>query len=128
LMYVRAAIDLGLDALAARDPVLFRLAVAAVLRPRAGGGAARAAQRGRVVRHDRMATAASTAETPGQRATRPHLSAALTCRAKGLKARPAGSNGKNDTAAAPAARTEHAPRTLTDMPRAGAAGDRAESH
>ena len=36
-----------------------------------------------------------------------------------MMARPAGSNGKNDTAAAPAARSEHAPRTLTDMPKAG---------
>ena len=36
-----------------------------------------------------------------------------------MMARPAGSNGKNDTAAAPAARSEHVPRTLTDMPKAG---------
>ena len=36
-----------------------------------------------------------------------------------MMARPAGSNGKNGTAAAPAARSEHAPRTLTDMPKAG---------
>ena len=34
-------------------------------------------------------------------------------------ARPAGSNGKNDTAAAQAARSKHVPRTLTDMPKAG---------
>jgi len=34
-------------------------------------------------------------------------------------ARPAGPGGKNDTAAAPAARSGHAPRTLSDMPRAG---------
>jgi hypothetical protein len=67
LTYVRAAIDLGLDALAARDQVFFCLAVAAVLRPRVGAGTACAAQCGRVVRHDRMATAAITAETPGQR-------------------------------------------------------------
>ncbi len=34
-------------------------------------------------------------------------------------ARPAGSSGKDGTAAAPAARSGPAPRTLTDMPRAG---------
>jgi membrane protein len=36
-----------------------------------------------------------------------------------MMGRPAGSNGKNDTAAAPAARSGPAPRTLSDMPRAG---------
>src|SRR6266566_2184429 len=36
-----------------------------------------------------------------------------------MMARPAGSGGKNGTAAAPAARSGPAPRTLTEMPRAG---------
>jgi membrane protein len=36
-----------------------------------------------------------------------------------MMARPAGPGGKNDTAAAPAARSGPAPRTLTDMPKAG---------
>jgi membrane protein len=36
-----------------------------------------------------------------------------------MMARPAGSDGRDGTAAAPAARSGPAPRTLTDMPRAG---------
>jgi membrane protein len=36
-----------------------------------------------------------------------------------MMARPAGPGGKNDTAAASSARSRHAPRTLTDMPKAG---------
>src|SRR6266700_925026 len=38
---------------------------------------------------------------------------------KAMQPRPAGSDGKDGTAAAPAARSGPAPRTLTDMPRAG---------
>jgi Predicted membrane protein len=60
----------------------------------------------------------------GAPASQPRRTSGSTATVTGLRteammARPAGSNGKNGTAAAPAARSGPRQRTLTDMPRAG---------